>query len=85
MTTMAGTEAELELLWRSCGADRNDREEIERLLKGDQKTEVRLRKMTAMLVKRHHKRIYNVANALIHYGKLDADEIDTIVDWHRST
>jgi hypothetical protein len=35
------------------------------------------------LVRRHRAKIEHVSLALEAYGKLSADEIDVIVDWHR--
>jgi hypothetical protein len=79
MTTMAGTEAELELLGKCCGADGNDRAEVERLLADDAdavKVEKRLRKMTKMLVKRHSANIKLIAETLAEVNTLSGRHID---------
>jgi hypothetical protein len=82
--TMAGAEAEADLLSLLTNGDGNDREQIElmaRKLTGYDwaRLEPRLRRMTRMLVHRHRARIVRVAMALIARIELSTKEVDQLV------
>jgi hypothetical protein len=82
MTTMAGTEAELELLGKSCAGDGFDVEDIERLLADDAepaKVEKRLRRMTRMLVRRHRAKIELIAKILVEVNTLSGEHIEEAI------
>jgi ATP-dependent Zn protease len=86
MTTMAGTEAEEELLDSpSTSNDGMDRSDIaaraEALTDCDWvKLEPRLRQMTRMLVRRHWARIERLAQALLEKTTLNYIQIDMLID-----
>ncbi len=84
ISTMAGAEAEAELLGLQTIGDDADREQIE-LMAGElsgkyswSRLEPRLRKMTRMLVRRHRVRIERVAEALLVKRKLTAKQVDKL-------
>jgi ATP-dependent Zn protease len=84
ISTMAGAEAEIELLGERPIGDGCDREQIElmaRELTGNRswsRLEPRLRKMTRMLVRRHRARIERVAGALLEKTKLSGKQVDRL-------
>jgi hypothetical protein len=84
ISTMAGAEAEAELLGLQAIGDGHDREQIELMaqeLTGNYswaRLEPRLRKMTRMLVRRHRARIERVARALLAKTKLSAKQVDKL-------
>jgi hypothetical protein len=84
--TMAGAEAEIEMLGRCKGGDGDDRRQIAHLaeeLGADvdwwTKREPRLRAMARMLVRRHKARIERVAKALLAKETLTAKQLDRLV------
>jgi ATP-dependent Zn protease len=85
ISTMAGAEAEMELLGSRVIGDGQDREQIEQMAeeltlvnRSWAQLEPRLRKMTRMLVRRHRARIERVAEALIAKTKLHAKQVDRL-------
>jgi ATP-dependent Zn protease len=84
ISTMAGAEAEMELLGSQAIGDGHDREQIELMaeeLTGNyswDRLEPRLRKMTRMLVRRHRARIERVAEALLTKIKLSGKQVDKL-------
>jgi hypothetical protein len=90
MTSMAGSEAEKELLGRCCDGDGSDREDILLLFARPkapcesshtdyEKTEARLRRMTRMLCKRHQASIELIAKRLVEVNTLSGRQIDEIL------
>jgi hypothetical protein len=84
ISTMAGAEAEMELLGSRTIGDGQDREQIEQMAeeltnkRSWDQLEPRLRKMTRMLVRRHRARIERVAEALIVKTKLHCKQVDRL-------
>jgi ATP-dependent Zn protease len=92
MAYMAGVEAELILLGSTKGGDDDDRRQIELMaeeLDHDPadwgRWEIRLRRQTRRLIRRHRDRIERVADALLAKRKLSANakEIDRSADLNR--
>jgi hypothetical protein len=87
MHSMAGAEAEIELLGTPGKGDEDDRHQIALMMEeahapadGDwDKYEARLRAMTRMLVRRHKVRIKRVAKALLARTTLTAKQLDKLV------
>jgi hypothetical protein len=84
ISTMAGAEAEAELLGLQPIGDGHDREQIEQMAeeltnkRSWSELEPRLRKMTRMLVWRHRARIECVAEALLAKTKLSGKQVDKL-------
>jgi ATP-dependent Zn protease len=85
MVSMAGAEAEIELLGSKALGDGEDRLEIQKIVSEFcrvdfwNKLEPRLRAMTRMLVRRHKPRIERVAEALLAKTTLSAKALDKLV------
>jgi ATP-dependent Zn protease len=85
MVSMAGAEAEAELVGSAAIGDGDDRKQIglmaEELSCTDfwERLEPRLRAMTRMLVRRHRARIERVAKALLAKTTLSAKQLDKLV------
>ncbi len=83
--TMAGTEAERELLGQCAGGDSDDRHQIAMMADsegwGDRwdRYEPRMRRQTRRLVRKHRDKIERVAQALLERGVLEAHEIDALI------
>ena len=76
---MAGTEAEIELLGATQGADDEDRCQIALMAKELYSCDLdRLRMMTRMLVRRHGDRIERVAAALLAEKELSREQVDEL-------
>jgi hypothetical protein len=84
ISTMAGAEAEAELLGLQPIGDGHDRGQIELMAeeltskRSWSELEPRLRKMTRMLVRRHRVRIERVAEALLTKTKLSGKQVDKL-------
>jgi ATP-dependent Zn protease len=85
MAYMAGVEAEEILLRLTKGGDADDRRQIELMAKEldhdpaeRARWEVRLRRQTRRLIRRHGDKIERVADALLAKGKLSAKQIDNL-------
>jgi ATP-dependent Zn protease len=84
ISTMAGAEAETELLGLQAVGDGHDRDQIEQMAeeltskRSWSELEPRLRRMTRMLVRRHRSRIERVAEALLTKIKLSGRQVDKL-------
>jgi hypothetical protein len=88
MTSMAGTEAENELIGVSQGSDAFDRREIEQYAEMEdaelpedlwQRYEPRMRRHTRRLIRKHREKIERLAAALQDKKTLPGEEIDRLI------
>jgi hypothetical protein len=82
MVSMAGSEAEVEILGKCCGGDLSDRTKVIEQLSGDSnpcRTDARLRRMTRMLCKRHRASIELIAKALVEANNMSGRQIDELL------